>query len=77
MSGRLDGAAVFLTGGSRGIGLAIAEYAVLSRTGNAYICEDVLAEEGVTDLEPYAFVPGTAQFLPDFFLDHDDFVPAT
>ena len=31
MSGRLDRAAVFLTGGSRGIGLAIAEYAVLSR----------------------------------------------
>jgi citronellol/citronellal dehydrogenase len=62
--------------------VADAAYAVLSRpaadcTGNAYICEDVLAEEGVTDLEPYAFVPGTAQFLPDFFLDHDDFVPAT
>jgi citronellol/citronellal dehydrogenase len=62
--------------------VADAAVAVLSRpaadcTGNAYICEDVLAQEGVTDLEPYAFVPGTTQFLPDFFLDHDTFVTAT
>jgi citronellol/citronellal dehydrogenase len=61
--------------------VADAAHAVLSRpaaqcTGNAYVCEDVLAEEGVTDLEPYAFVPGTTQFLPDFFLDHDELTSA-
>src|SRR3954469_3010891 len=27
-------------------------------TGNTYLCEDVLAEEGVTDLEPYSYMPG-------------------
>jgi citronellol/citronellal dehydrogenase len=53
--------------------VADAAHAILSRdartcTGNAYLCEDVLAEEGVTDLEPYAFVAGTREFLPDFFL---------
>ena len=36
---------------------ADAAYAILTRpsrecTGNTYLCEDVLAEEGVTDLEP-------------------------
>jgi citronellol/citronellal dehydrogenase len=42
---------------------ADAAYAVLGRpsrecTGNTFLCEDVLAEEGVTDLERYAYVPG-------------------
>ncbi len=53
---------------------ADAAYAVLSRpsrecTGNTYLCEDVLAEEGVTDLEPYSFVPG-AEPQVDLFVDH-------
>jgi citronellol/citronellal dehydrogenase len=38
-------------------------------TGKFFVDEDVLAEEGVTDLSPYALVPGTTDFLPDFFLD--------
>src|SRR3954453_20454248 len=42
---------------------ADAAYEVLQRpsrecTGNAYLCEDVLAEAGVTELERYAYVPG-------------------
>jgi citronellol/citronellal dehydrogenase len=38
-------------------------------TGNFYIDEQVLAAEGVTDLDRYAVVPGTKRFLPDLFLD--------
>jgi len=50
-----------------------AAWAVLTRdsracTGNFLIDDEVLAEEGVTDLEQYAVVPGTPLF-PDFFLD--------
>jgi citronellol/citronellal dehydrogenase len=38
-------------------------------TGNFYIDEEVLAAEGITDLDRYAVVPGTKRFLPDLFLD--------
>ena len=38
-------------------------------TGNAAIVEDVLAEEGITDLAPYAHLPGQEAFMPDFFID--------
>jgi citronellol/citronellal dehydrogenase len=53
--------------------LADAAYAILSRdarsaTGNFYIDEEVLAEEGITDLTGYAVKPG-ATLLPDIFLD--------
>jgi citronellol/citronellal dehydrogenase len=37
-------------------------------SGNAAIVEDVLAEEGVTDLEPYSHQPGQTEFAPDFFI---------
>ena len=36
-------------------------------TGNFYIDDEVLREEGVTDLEAYSVEPG-ADLLPDFFL---------
>jgi citronellol/citronellal dehydrogenase len=54
--------------------LADAAYAIFNRdarrhTGNFYIDEEVLAAEGVTDLDRYAVVPGTKRFLPDLFLD--------
>jgi citronellol/citronellal dehydrogenase len=54
--------------------VADAAYAVLNRdsrrhSGNFYIDDEVLAAEGVTDLERYALVPGKARLLPDFFLD--------
>ena len=53
---------------------ADAAYAILNRpsrecTGNTYLCEDVLAEEGVTDLEQYSYVPG-AELQVDLFVDH-------
>jgi citronellol/citronellal dehydrogenase len=53
--------------------LADAAHAILVRdarkaTGHFYIDEEVLAEEGVTDLARYAVKPG-APLLPDIFLD--------
>lgn len=50
-----------------------AAHAIITRpsreyTGHFAIDEDVLAEEGVTDLDQYANKPGTP-LLPDFFLD--------
>ena len=52
--------------------VADAAVAVLRRnsrgsTGNFYIDDEVLREEGVTDLEAYSVEPG-ADLLPDFFL---------
>lgn len=54
--------------------LADAAYAILNRnsrecTGNFFIDDEVLASEGVTDLDQYSVVPGTKDFLTDFFLD--------
>jgi citronellol/citronellal dehydrogenase len=53
--------------------LADAAHAILTRdarrtTGNFYLDEDVLAQEGITDLTPYAVKPGIT-LLPDIFLD--------
>ncbi|MFT7699222.1 MAG: citronellol/citronellal dehydrogenase, partial [Candidatus Krumholzibacteriia bacterium] len=50
-----------------------AAWSVLTRdakacTGNFFIDEEVLAEEGNTDLDHYAVEPGTPLY-PDFFLD--------
>jgi citronellol/citronellal dehydrogenase len=52
---------------------ADAAYAVLNRparacTGNAFLCEDVLVEEGVTDLSTYSYVAG-AELAVDLFVD--------
>jgi citronellol/citronellal dehydrogenase len=73
---------LFISGGSRGIGLEIAlraardgaSVAVITRpsrecTANALLCEDVLAEEGVTDMDAHAHVPGAALQV-DLFVDH-------
>lgn len=51
-----------------------AAYVILARpsrecTGNTYLCEDVLAEEGITDLSAYAYVPG-AELQVDLYVDH-------
>jgi citronellol/citronellal dehydrogenase len=40
-------------------------------TGNTAIVEDLLAEEGITDLAPYSQQPGQSSFAPDFFVDPD------
>jgi citronellol/citronellal dehydrogenase len=52
---------------------ADAAYAVITRpsrecTGNTYLCEDVLAEEGITDLEQYSYIPG-AEPVVDLYVD--------
>jgi citronellol/citronellal dehydrogenase len=52
---------------------ADAAYAVLTRparecTGNAFLCEDVLVEEGVTDLSAYSYMVG-AELAVDLFVD--------
>ena len=54
--------------------LADAAYIILTRsgvetTGNFFVDDEVLASEGVTDLEKYSVKPGTTDFLMDFFLD--------
>ncbi len=52
--------------------MADAAHAILSRpakdcTGNFFMDDEVLAAEGVTDLEQYAVSPGTP-LMPDFFV---------
>ena len=54
--------------------LADAAYIILNRpaadcTGNFFVDDEVLASVGITDLDKYAVVPGTKDFLLDFFLD--------
>jgi citronellol/citronellal dehydrogenase len=70
-----------LLGGEEGLAgsrtpaiMADAAYAVLVRdprscTGNFFVDEDVLAEEGVTDLEGYRTMPGSGRLDTDLFLD--------
>jgi citronellol/citronellal dehydrogenase len=38
-------------------------------TGNFFIDDNLLAQHGITELEKYSVVPGTKQFIPDFFVD--------
>jgi len=54
--------------------LADAAYIILNRisketTGNFFVDDEVLASVGITDLDGYSVVPGTKDFLLDFFLD--------
>jgi citronellol/citronellal dehydrogenase len=53
---------------------ADAAYAIITRpsrecTGNTLLCEDVLAEEGVSNLDSYAYIPG-AELQVDLYVDH-------
>ncbi len=53
---------------------ADAAYVVLNRistecTGNFFVDDEVLASVGVTNLDKYSVLPGTKDFLLDFFLD--------
>ncbi len=54
--------------------LADAAYLVLtsdarSVSGNFFIDDTLLAQHGITDLDGYSVVPGTTEFIPDFFVD--------
>lgn len=49
-------------------------YIILNRnskecTGNFFIDDEVLAAEGITDLDKYAVVPGTKEFINDLYID--------
>ena len=53
--------------------LADAAYYILDKpatacTGNLFLDEQVLAEEGITDLSHYSVIPG-AELYPDLFVD--------
>ena len=85
----LAGKTLFISGGSRGIGLVIAlraardgaNVALIAKTaephpqleGTVYTAaaqiEDVLAAEGVTDFDRYAYQPGVEP-QADLFVDH-------
>jgi len=54
--------------------LADAAYVIFNRpatecTGNFFVDDELLASEGITNLEKYSVTPGTKDFLLDFFLD--------
>ena len=54
--------------------LADAAYIIFNRpstecTGNFFVDDELLASEGITNLEKYSVTPGTKDFLLDFFLD--------
>jgi len=38
-------------------------------TGNFFIDDELLAVHGVTDFDRYSVMPGTKDFIPDFFVD--------
>jgi citronellol/citronellal dehydrogenase len=38
-------------------------------TGNFFIDDELLASEGITDLEKFSVVPGTKEFIQDLFVD--------
>jgi len=53
---------------------ADAAYAVVTRpshecSGNAFLCEDVLAEEGVSDLSDYRYGDSDAELVTDLFVE--------
>jgi citronellol/citronellal dehydrogenase len=54
--------------------VADAAHAILTRpsretTGNFFLAEDVLAEEGITDLSGYSYGDGDSELIPDLFVD--------
>jgi citronellol/citronellal dehydrogenase len=54
--------------------VADAAHAILTRpsreaTGNFFLAEDVLAEEGITDLSAYSYSDGDSELIPDLFVD--------
>ena len=54
--------------------LADAAYLLLTSdakttSGNFFIDDELLAAHGVSDLDRYSVVPGTKDFIPDFFVD--------
>lgn len=56
--------------------MADAAYAILTQdsrscTGNFFVDEALLRQQGVTDFDQYSVEPGTKDFMLDFFLDEN------
>lgn len=56
--------------------MADAAYAILTQdsrscTANFFVDETFLRQQGVTDFDQYAVVPGSKDFMLDFFLDEN------
>ncbi|CAF2421363.1 unnamed protein product [Rotaria sp. Silwood2] len=56
--------------------MADAAYAIITQdsracSGNFFVDEALLRQQGVTDFDQYAVVPGTTDFMLDFFLDEN------
>ncbi|MCX6385797.1 MAG: NAD(P)-dependent oxidoreductase [Solirubrobacterales bacterium] len=54
-----------------------AAHAILTRpsretTGNFYLCEDVLAQEGISDLSAYSYGGADADLAPDLYVDEGE-----
>ena len=54
--------------------MADAAHAIFTRpsrecTGNLFLAEDVLAEEGITDMAAYSYGAEAADPIPDLFVD--------
>jgi len=54
--------------------LSDSSYIIFNRSakecnGNFFIDDELLASEGITDLEKYSVVPGTKEFIQDLFVD--------
>jgi citronellol/citronellal dehydrogenase len=54
--------------------VADAAHAIVTRrsrecTGNLFLAEDVLAEEGITDMAVYSYGSEAAEPIPDLFVD--------
>jgi citronellol/citronellal dehydrogenase len=68
----LPGGELLVPGGRKPEIVAEAAHAILTRssrqcTGNFFIDEDILREQGILDFDQYAVAPGTS-LLPDFFI---------
>ena len=56
--------------------MADAAYAIITQdsracTGNFFIDDTLLRQQGVTDFDQYAVVPGTKDLMLDFFVDEN------
>lgn len=56
--------------------VADAAHAIVTRpsrecTGNLFLAEDVLAQDGITDMAPYSYGATTVDPIPDLFVDQD------
>jgi NAD(P)-dependent dehydrogenase (short-subunit alcohol dehydrogenase family) len=67
-SSTVAGRTLFMSGGSRGIGLAIATRPAAECTGRSFMDDDVLAEEGVRDLSAYRYGDSDEDLQVDLFL---------